>query len=508
MTLPARLGKYTISEVLGTGAMGVVYKGFDPDIHRSVALKTIRKDLIHGHHEEALAARFRNEARAAGRLSHPGIVSVYEYGEDAEVAFLAMEFIEGNPLREYFDRGATFEPADAVSIMAQLLDALAHAHEFGVWHRDIKPANVIISTTGRLKVADFGIARIETSDLTQTGAIMGTPGYMAPEQFQGAEVDGRADLFSAGVVLYQLLTGARPFVGNAASLGYKVCHETPVPPSQVEPTRCPAPFDAVVAKALAKSPADRFQTAREFRDALLEAHAEPVRPSLSEQTIINEVVRPVQPAPSAGSSGVVSDPPSASGTTSPPTGWDADALVRVREQLARHLGPLAAVLVKRAASSTTDIDSLYRRLADELTDPAERTQFLSGRREIQGDGTNPPAVSPGAADPSMTSASSTGPSETGQSTRNLQGTSSSASFPPGSGGAGTGAPAGSPPTSEAIEAATRCLAPYLGPIAKVVARRAAEKATSIRQFHALLAENLSDEGERARFLREVSTAGM
>src|SRR6266545_1800360 len=187
MTAPDRLGKYEITEVLGRGAMGVVYKGFDPGIRRIVAIKTIRRELIEGERPAAaMLARFRNEAQAAGKLAHPGIVAVYDYGEDASVAYIAMEYVEGNSLREYLGRGTRFAERDAVSVMSQLLEALEHAHERRVWHRDIKPANIIVMMNGRVKVADFGIARIEASDLTQTSAMLGSPGYMAPEQYAAA----------------------------------------------------------------------------------------------------------------------------------------------------------------------------------------------------------------------------------------------------------------------------------------------------------------------------------
>ena len=166
MSQRERLGKYEIVEVLGRGAMGIVFKGFDPGIDRTVALKTIRKELIEDDDRAGMAlARFRNEARAAGRLSHPGIVAVYDYGESESVSYIAMEYVQGNSLREYFNRGTRFGEADTVSIMAQLLEALQHAHDAGVWHRDIKPANLIIMGNGRLKIADFGIARIEASQL-------------------------------------------------------------------------------------------------------------------------------------------------------------------------------------------------------------------------------------------------------------------------------------------------------------------------------------------------------
>ena len=288
-----RLGKYEITEVLGKGAMGVVYRGFDPGIRRTVAIKTIRRELIDGDGPAGrMIARFRNEAQAAGRLAHPGIVAVFDYGEDAEVAYIAMEYVEGNSLREYFSRGTRFTERDAISIMSQLLEALAHAHERRVWHRDIKPANLIVMRNGRVKVADFGIARIEASELTQTGAVMGSPGYMAPEQYAAAGIDQRADIFAAGVVCYQLLTNVKPFAGTPEQIAYAVCH-TDVPKlSTVNPGQRWERYDAIVARALAKRPEDRYQTAGAFLAALLEAHAAPASPAVSEETVIAEILKP------------------------------------------------------------------------------------------------------------------------------------------------------------------------------------------------------------------------
>jgi len=319
MEHPARLGKYVVTAVLGKGAMGVVYRAQDPDIQRTVAIKTIRRELVEDDDRAgSVMARFKNEARAAGRLSHPGIVAVYDYGEAAEVAFIAMEFVEGNSLRAYFTRETRFEERDVVSLMAQLLDALQHAHEQGVWHRDVKPANIIIMNNGKLKVADFGIARIDSSSLTHTGAVMGSPGYMAPEQYKGDTVDWRADIFAAGVILYQLLTGARPFTGSAESLAYKVCYESPPPPSVVAPGRELERYDAVVARALAKSPAERYASAADFKAGILEAYAEPVSPTISEETILDE------PARAAG----IVDPSHPSWQTERSGGWGGTPVPR------------------------------------------------------------------------------------------------------------------------------------------------------------------------------------
>jgi serine/threonine-protein kinase len=476
---PRQLGKYAISEVLGKGAMGVVYKGFDPHIRRTVALKTIRRELVDDDQAATLLARFQNEAQAAGRLSHPGIVAVYEWGEAAELAFLAMEYVQGNSLREYFNRGTRFEPRDAVSIMAQLLDALHYAHEQGVWHRDIKPANLIIMNNGKLKVADFGIARIDTSNLTQAGAVLGTPGYMAPEQYSGDTVDWRADIFSAGVVLYQLLTGVRPFLGNPEALAYKVCHEQPALPSEADPGRCTTQFDAVAMKALAKSPAERYQTAQAFRDAILASFAEPVSPAVSEETIMNEPIphkgphdlsHPSLPSQSSPPPSLPSgSSPGASNSaakTVPPPGWDPAVLKQIEQQLARLVGPVSKVMVRRGATVTTDITRLYRMLAENLTKPEERSAFLAGREKLQG-------LAP--RDAEMTAAQERAPA-TGVTVQL---------------------------TTGAIEEATRKLSAYLGPIAKIVAKQAATQASSRSHFHQLLAEKLTDPKERARFLRDV-----
>ena len=486
MNGPTQLGKYAISEVLGKGAMGVVYKGFDPHIRRTVALKTIRKELIEDGEAATLLARFRNEAQAAGRLSHPGIVAVYEWGEAGELAFLAMEYVEGNSLREYFNRGTHFGGPDVVSVMAQLLDALHYAHEQGVWHRDIKPANIIIMKNGKLKVADFGIARIDTSNLTQTGAVMGTPGYMAPEQYTGLPVDWRADVFSAGVVMYQLLTGSHPFIGNPEMIAYKICHEQPALPSEAASGRCTSEFDAVTMKALAKKPEERYQNAHAFREALLEACSAPLSPTLSEQTIINELIRPSgqrersQPPPSSNLSplshptpsqppGWFPDPAQPAVKTIPPPGWEPAVLKQIEQQLIRIVGPVARVMVRRGATQTTDIDILYRLLAENLANPAEHSAFLAGRQRLQG----VPRSQPGATTVLAPKAQAPATGLTVQL------------------------------TPDAIEEATRRLSNYLGPIAKVAAKRAATQATSRRHFHMLLAEHLTDPKERARFLHDV-----
>jgi serine/threonine-protein kinase len=252
--------------------MGIVYEGFDPMIGRRVALKTVRRDQLDRAEVEEILARFKREAQAAGRLNHPNVVAIYEYGEDEGTAFIAMEFIEGRELKDRLDASERFPMSEIVRIMAQLLDALDYSHKSGVVHRDIKPSNIILLKDGTVKVADFGIARVESSTLTQAGSVLGTPSYMSPEQFMGQTVDGRSDLFSAGVILYQFLTGEKPFTGALTTIMHKVLKEEPAAPSELN-VQVPRPFDALIRKALAKRPDERFQSGREFAEAIKAAAA-------------------------------------------------------------------------------------------------------------------------------------------------------------------------------------------------------------------------------------------
>lgn len=537
MPTPERLGKYTISAVLGRGAMGVVYKGLDPIIGRPVAIKTIRRDLVSGRHGDALTERFRNEARAAGRLSHPGIVGIYEYGEDGDVAFLAMEFVEGSTLSDYLDREVRFETADIVGIMNQVLDALGFAHEHGIWHRDIKPANLIIGRNGKLKIADFGIAHVDSSNITHTGAMMGTPAYMAPEHFHGNEVDARADLFSCGVVLYQLLTGVRPWEGTSASLAYKICHEEPKRPSEIDPTHCPAPFDAIVARALAKDPNDRYPTAAEFRAELSHATVDPVPSSVSEETLFAGPPPDLSGLDVEAPTGLGSEPTSPSSCTDPPAGWDPKILGQVRDQLAHYLGPLARVVIRRAAAKSSGLDELYRTASEELLNPIDRKSFLAEGREFA-----ERIARSMSSDSGMTSGSG---ANSGTGTASGDGTTSGAGTTSGSGTAGGSRTSGSGTTSggarsgsgitggnvtnhgtgtasggefsnpraanrpldeDTLAATTRCLAAYVGPIAKILVKKSAAQVTTAAQLHDLLAAQLTEPSDREKFLRDVRTS--
>ena len=315
MTDITKLGKYEIRRELGRGGMGVVYEGYDPLIKRRVALKTIRADQLAGENAETVIARFRREAQAAGRLTHPNIVSIYDFGEEEGVWYIAMEYVDGRELKDYFQVNERFTTADIVRIMSQILDALDYSHRQGVIHRDIKPANIILLADGAMKVADFGIAHIETSNMTQVGTTLGTPAYMSPEQIMGLPVDGRSDLFSAGVILYQFLTGERPFSGTSTTTMRKVLEEHPLPPSRFN-VQAPAAMDGVVKKALAKRPEDRFQTAAEFA-AALRATAQGIGATVADPTVMAAVdptvlaTKAAMPPSDAVASTPVAPPPAA-----------------------------------------------------------------------------------------------------------------------------------------------------------------------------------------------------
>ncbi len=261
------LGKYQLLQILGKGAMGTVYEGFDPIIARRLAIKTVKLPDADDLEAQEELARFKREAQAAGRLSHPNIVGVFDYGETPEIAFIVMEFVDGTTLKHVVDKKERFELAEVVRLMDGVLTGLQYSHDRGVVHRDIKPANIMLTKAGEVKIADFGIARIESSSMTQAGTMLGTPSYMSPEQFMGQTVDARTDIYSSGVMLYQLLTGEKPFEGGLTAIMHKVLNTEPPPPSALSVT-VPHSFDLVVQRSMAKRPEDRYPSASAFAAAL------------------------------------------------------------------------------------------------------------------------------------------------------------------------------------------------------------------------------------------------
>jgi eukaryotic-like serine/threonine-protein kinase len=453
--------------------MGIVYRAFDPQIKRSVAIKVIRPHLLNTDRDDFLT-RFRIEAQTAESLSHPGIVAVYEYGEEAGYAYIAMEYVEGRSLRECFEQKIRFSLEQSVDILSQLLKALQYAHERGVWHRDIKPANLLMGSDGQVKITDFGIARPESSILTRAGAIMGTPGFIAPEMYLSDEFDHRVDLFAAGVVLYQLLTGVPPFGGTAEKIMLKVCYETPLPPSVAGRLPAARPFDAVLLQALARRPQDRFASADQFLHALLQAQA-PGGPAAAEATVIQSRPparsAPREPlTPSASATRPTEEPVKPRANTVAPAGaWNLDQLAQIEQRLARFVGPIARVLVRRGTATTSDPGALTDWLAGKLASSGEREAFLKSVGAVA-PSANPEVGPPGRADP----------------VHRRQSTAS--------------ASASRPVTPDDIARASQLLVAHLGPIAPVLAKRAAKSGTSREEFIAALVPHLT-ERERSRFLR-------
>src|SRR5271169_144537 len=284
--IPEKIGKYEIHGLIGKGAMGEIYKGFDPLISRWVAIKAIAKSTLDPVNLQNLISRFRHEAKAVGRLVHPRIVQIYDYGEDVELAYIVMELVNGKTLQEHLANGTIYTLHEIGEIIRPLLDGLGYAHSEGVVHRDIKPSNVMINSDGRIKICDFGIAHTEASELTQTGDVLGSLYYMSPEQFLSQPIDARTDLYAVGVIAYELLTGRRPFNGNSAEIMQQVINQRPADPSSINPKLSPL-FDQVMQKALAKKSADRYQTAREFSDAFQHAVEAGNRPKVEPSPRIN-----------------------------------------------------------------------------------------------------------------------------------------------------------------------------------------------------------------------------
>nr|WP_315392928.1 serine/threonine-protein kinase [uncultured Duganella sp.] len=488
-----QLGKYRIDATLGKGAMGVVYKAFDPFIERVVALKTIRKELFSDAQQAELIGRFKNEAQAAGRLQHPNIVTVYDYGEDADSAYIAMEFVDGTPLNTLMVAGQPTAPERVAAWMGDLLQALDYAHARGVVHRDIKPANLLITAGAQVKVSDFGIARIESSTLTQTGSMIGTPSYMSPEQFRGEPVDGRSDVFSAGIVLYQLLTGVRPFVGTPTIVMQQILNESPAPPSRVAPALGTG-YDAVLARAMAKAPAERYASARAFLDALARvgqggaASADAGAPADDDRTVMAAGLQPwLAPGPGPADSAI-----GTGGATMTP--WKLEALPELESMLSRQIGPMARFLLKKVAARAEGIDELSELLLQHIPSDLGKVEFQQGvslvKRKL---------VASGTGTGSSASRATLGAATATAGASGVGGGAAGTGF----GAAGRSAIRAPVPFDEAfVEATAHKLTLVIGPIARVVVKRAARQTNDRDDFLRLAAAQIDTPSERARFLAE------
>jgi serine/threonine-protein kinase len=481
---PLRIGPYPVHGVIGRGSMGVVYLGHDPVIDRRVAIKTIQRQLLQpGANEYDAVARFRFEAQAAGRLNHRNIVSVYHFGEDPGFDYIVMEYVAGRCLTDYLRRPGLLTRSDVLCLMFQLLDALQYAHENGVVHRDIKPANLLVSREGRLKITDFGIARTEASQITRVNTIVGSPGYMAPEQYTGGPLDRRVDVFSAGVLLYQMLTGVMPFAGADEAIMYQIVYGQHEPLTRRLNDASFAALDMILDRALAKEADDRYASALEFRDALAVVATQPVPPLLPSERLLSiaggdtTVVRvslkpaaaaspiaapapvpaPPAPVPLASSSQPGSDA-NAPNSVPVPTGWDETQLADLEKILMAHIGPVGKVLVRRAARGRTDLAVVRDEVARGIVDRELRERFVAASTRLVG---HAPAPAP------------------------QRGSTQFAETLP------VGDPHDEPLHPGDADKAAAVMAVSLGPIAKVLARKCANRSSTQEQFVADILNNLT-----------------
>ena len=485
MVVPRKVGKYEILSTVGAGSMGTVYRAYDLTLQRTVAVKMLNLGWTHEVPPEEIAERFRTEARAVARLNHPSIVTIFDYDDqDPAGAYIAMEYIEGCALDQYIRQRPELHLEDAVSVMHQVLGGLHYAHVRGVTHRDIKPSNLLLTRDGLIKIMDFGIAKISSQSQTQSKLMMGTPLYMAPEQYLGGTVDYRCDIHAAGVVLYELLTGSPPYTGTEAEVMYKICHDKPKPLSSLDPPIATA-FEPIVAKALEKRVENRYTSAADFAAGLRSAwqaiSPAPLSAKLSEEarTIAVAMSRPtvalprapladtwVRPAtqPAATPSAAITSTPVPALDTGPLTAWSRDQLAEIERQLVPIVGPIARILVRDAATTTKSRQEIYRLLSTHLRTPEERQRFLLATGN----------TGPGSPVPTDTAS----PMVSSNIARR-------------------------PLTTEITQRASKLLARYIGPIATVLTRRAAQTAADEAQLYSILAEKLTDTVERERFLKEA-----
>ncbi len=448
------IGRYRIEALLGTGAMGEVYRAHDPAIDRLVAIKVVRPELVAGSGGEQLLERFRREARAAGRRFHPNIVAIWDFGDDNGMPFLVMELVEGQSLDQLIKSCGSLEPRRSVAIITQVLSALGFAHRNGIVHRDIKPSNIMVLPADQVKVADFGIARLETSEFTIVGDLLGTPAYMAPEQLSGGPIDHRTDLFATGVILFEMLTGVKPFRGKSITEIMSFIEKRGPEDIRAFNPAVPEAMKHVIGKSVAFDPAQRYADAEAFSRAVADAMPGlPGEPQLRGSAMSEADTQPTANAVQ---------------TTSGEASFSAELLRETERDLATFIGPMASIAVKRAVRHVSDLLGLYELLSRQVADPKDRDQFLARGRQRAAAGLGRARPPPGPAPP-----------------RRIERQSVAAARSP------------NPASIVAIESD---LTRYIGPIARILVKRELGKFEFLAKLCLVLATHIPDEGERRAFL--------
>ncbi len=451
--VPESLGKYEVKSVLGRGAMGIVYRAYDPVIERVVAIKVMHEHLCQSDDASDLTQRFQQEARAAARCPHPNIVAVFDFGIENDVPYLVMELVEGRELRDLLEI-QQFTIRESICLVVPVLSALHHAHSRGVVHRDIKPANIIVLKDGGVKVADFGVARLDTSDLTRIGFVVGTPGYMSPEGARGDVVDSRSDIYSTAMVLLQLITGKRPYQGyqrdpNVGELIAEAGFSGDHMPALV----------SILEKALNPCPDQRFENAEQFQ---------------------NELTAWLARATESGNLRAKN----AAGTAEPMTGRQVQenhepispaVLKMMEERLASYIGPMAGHFVRVACRHDTDVVSIATELASHIPNRTERNEFV---RAIQNS--------------EVVTATPNGEPSSIRSQRSQSGVE---------------APDNGTPTlalgNEELSRIATELAYFVGPLASRLVHAAEARVSSLADLYRDLATHIPSERDRQQFLKRV-----
>ena len=437
------IGRYRIEALLGTGAMGEVYRAHDPAIDRLVAIKVVRPELVAGSGGAQLLERFRREARAAGRRFHPNIVAIWDFGDDNGTPFLVMELVEGQSLDQLIKSCGSLEPRRSVAIITQVLSALGFAHASGIVHRDIKPSNIMVLPGEQVKVADFGIARLEASEFTIVGDLLGTPAYMAPEQLSGGPIDHRTDLFATGVILFEMLTGVKPFRGKSITEIISFMERRGPEDIRALNPGVPEAMKHVIGKSVAFDPAQRYADAAAFSKAVADA-----MPALPGEA----------PPPTANAAQTISSEAS----------FSPELLRETERDLATFIGPMASIAVKRAVRNASDLLALYELLARHVADPKDRAEFLARGRQRAAAGLGRPRPPPEPAPAQTIERKSVSPAQS--------------------------------PNPASIVAIESDLTRYIGPIARILVKRELGKFESLAKLCLVLATHIPDERERRAFL--------